>query len=791
MPLAGATVQQFLHGQSNPTYVVDAGDAGKLVLRKQPAGELLPGAHRIDREHRVMSCLASSKCPVPKTRYMCEDPSIIGTPFFVYDYVNGSFFADPALGTITEPSQRACVYRAMARDMAALHSVDPADVGLADFGTLSDYAARQIHVWGKQYAASATRRIRSMEQLQDELLATPVPDVGEATRGFINHGDLRLDNMIIAPGETPDETSVAAILDWELATLGDTPLLDVAYNMMPYYMPPQRGCSITGFQGLELGTTSSSGIPTPEQYLHMYTEAQQEFGQQSVVDPRATQDFYLAVAFFKAAAILQGVYKRGIEGNASAPETSSFSAVAETLAHTGLSCIWRHQSDHDAPQAAVVPLHAESHTSGNTMIELGRSMVPSGFHSLVSDRAFETTGRVREFVQSHVLPIESEVLQHQYSSRDRWTKHHPALEDLKVRAKSEGLWNLFLPVDSDPDARFGAGFTNLEYATMAEATGASLLAPEVFNCNAPDTGNMETLVRYATPEQQEQWLKPLLAGEIRSCFAMTEPAVASSDATNMQATITDTGDGYLLVNGHKWWTSGALDPKCAISIFMGVHVGSGVDPDSRHQRHSMVLVPMDAPGVTVARPLTTFGFDDAPHGHAETIFENVRVPASNVLLGPGRGFEIAQGRLGPGRIHHCMRLIGASERALDLMCERVQSRHAFGKPIAAQGTIIADVASAEIDIQQTRLLCLQAAHMMDTVGNKTAKAHIAMIKIAAPKMAKRVIDNAMQAHGAVGLSSDLPLSHLWTWARILQLADGPDEVHIASLGKSEIRRRNA
>lgn len=393
-----------------------------------------------------------------------------------------------------------------------------------------------------------------------------------------------------------------------------------------------------------------------------------------------------------------------------------------------------------------------------------------------SPRALELLARVRAFVAEHVLPAEAPYHQYVAAARDRWETVPPIIEELKRRARSEGLWNLFLP---DHDG--GAGLTNLEYAPLCEAMGQSPIAPEVFNCNAPDTGNMETIARYGSAEQKATWLTPLLAGEIRSCFAMTEPEVASSDATNIACRIRTDGDDYV-IDGRKWWTTGAMDPRCKIAIVMG----RTRDDGAAHTRQSMVLVPMATPGVRIVRPLTVFGYDDAPHGHAEVVFEGVRVPRSNVLLGEGRGFEIAQGRLGPGRIHHCMRLIGLAERALAAMCARVQQRVAFGKPLAEQGALRHEIAHSRIEIEQARLLTLSAAHAMDTVGNKVARQQIAMIKVVAPSMAQRVIDRAIQAHGGAGVSGDFPLAEAWTSARTLRLADGPDEVHLEAIAKLEL-----
>jgi acyl-CoA dehydrogenase len=396
-----------------------------------------------------------------------------------------------------------------------------------------------------------------------------------------------------------------------------------------------------------------------------------------------------------------------------------------------------------------------------------------------SDKTVKLCKRVETFMHEHVFPAEPRYFAEIKANRnagDAW-RVSQVMEDMKVKARKADLWNLFLP-ESDR----GAGLTNSEYAPLCELMGRSPIAAEAFNCSAPDTGNMETLERYGSPEQKQRWLVPLLDGRIRSAFAMTEPQVASSDATNIESRITREGDSYV-INGRKWWTSGAKDPRCQLFIFMGK-----TDPGNpnRHRQQSMILVPRDSPGVTILRHLDVFGYDDAPHGHAEVMFENVRVPLENILLGEGRGFEIAQGRLGPGRIHHCMRTIGAAERALTLMCRRTSSRIAFGRAIADQTVTRERIANSRIMIDQARLLVCYAAHMMDTVGNKAAAKHIAMIKVAAPDMACKVIDWAIQAHGGGGVSDDFPLAYSYARIRTLRLADGPDEVHRNHIGKLEL-----
>ncbi|MFD2562020.1 acyl-CoA dehydrogenase family protein [Aquimarina rubra] len=396
-----------------------------------------------------------------------------------------------------------------------------------------------------------------------------------------------------------------------------------------------------------------------------------------------------------------------------------------------------------------------------------------------SEKIKKLQQKLTAFFEEHILPVEEEVNTFLYNPDNRW-KPWPGMEDLKAKAKAAGLWNLFLPKS------YGAlspGLTNLEYAPLAEIMGRILWSSEIFNCSAPDTGNMEVLAKYGSPEHQKQWLEPLMNGEIRSAFLMTEPQVASSDATNIETSIIREGDEYV-INGTKWWSSGGMNPDCKIAIVMGK-----TDPDApRHQQQSMVLVPMDTPGLKIIRPLSVFGFYDSPEGHAEIVLDNVRVPKENLILGEGRGFEIAQGRLGPGRIHHCMRLIGMAQRSLELMSKRAAERIAFGKTFKDYSSIRQEIAQSQCDIEQARLLTLSAADKMDKLGNKASKDLIAMIKIVAPNMALKVIDRAMQIHGGKGVGPDTPLAHFFVAARMLRLADGPDEVHMYQLGKSVIKK---
>eukprot|EP00602_Paraphysomonas_sp_CaronLab_P009780 CAMPEP_0185026830 /NCGR_PEP_ID=MMETSP1103-20130426/11335_1 /TAXON_ID=36769 /ORGANISM="Paraphysomonas bandaiensis, Strain Caron Lab Isolate" /LENGTH=698 /DNA_ID=CAMNT_0027560545 /DNA_START=514 /DNA_END=2610 /DNA_ORIENTATION=- len=679
--------------------------------------------------------------------------------------------------------------------LARIHAVDVDAVGLESFGkrventdqaATKGYIARQIKTWTRQYKATETENIPSMDYLIENL-PRMLPTSAEPTSCLV-HGDYRVDNVLYKP----DSDEVAAVLDWELSTLGDG-LADLAYLSLCYHLSPENGF-MKGLKGLDI---TSLGIPSLNEAVDIYCRQLDIYtpGEPHLTanDTRQILDYYLAFSLFRCTAILQGVYKRSLMGNASAANANEALEFAKLSALMGEELLMKYSKSIEKTSvggafSATKPLQqasAETIPNRGGVNDLSdiRGIDLFVGTGLLSSRAVDTIRKLKSFINENVMPRENEIAMAGYEGNDRW-QPSPVLEELKLKARGEGLWNMFLPKETD-NGKFGAGFTNLEYAIMAELTGHSLIAPEVFNCSAPDTGNMEVLARYGSKEQQEAFLNPLLEGKIRSCFAMTEPSVASSDATNMEATVRVDGDDVVL-NGTKWWISGAMDPRCKVAIFMGRTHGdlSSVPP---HKRHSMVLVPMDAPGIEIIRPMRVMGYDDAPHGHADMKFTDVRVPKSNIILGEGRGFEIAQGRLGPGRIHHCMRIIGAAERALQLMCLRATQRVAFGKSLAEQGTIRTDIANSRVEIDQARLLCLNASHRMDVYGNKIAKDDIAAIKIVAPRMAKAVIDRSMQAHGAMGLSQDTPLAHFWTWARILQLADGPDEVHLTALAKSEIR----
>lgn len=786
------SVHQFGHGQSNPTFLLKVyldGFFVRYVLRKKPPGKLLPSAHAVEREYQVLHALGThTKVPVPMVFCLCTDPNVIGTSFYIMEYLNGRIFLDPTLLDL-EPLRRNAIYRESSRALASVHQIDVDAIGLGMFGRRDKYCKRQIERWGKQYMVSTEggkpERNPKMLELISWLHQNIPPEDSSGSAGGLVHGDFRIDNLVFHP----IEDRVIGILDWELSTLGNQ-MCDVAYSSLHYVV--NTGIDRIGHdKGLE-ETGIPEGILSMAEYVAEYCAAAGKPW------PVAGWKFYIAFSLFRAAAIYAGVYNRWIMGNASGGERAMHAGKkADVLVDYAWSFITKASVlPEQPPSGPTLQDHVEEYGSlGKITANLKErgKFVPDG-------RVMELRSKLIKFMEDHIYPMENEFYK-LAQSPSRWTVH-PAEEKLKELAKREGLWNLFIPLDSAARARellfdgksdnhfgsglfqvLGAGLSNLEYGHLCEIMGRSVWAPQIFNCGAPDTGNMEVLLRYGNKDQLQEWLIPLLEGRIRSGFAMTEPQVASSDATNIECSIKLDGDSYV-INGTKWWTSGAMDPRCKVLIVMGKTDFTA----PKHKQQSMILVDMKTPGVHVKRPLTVFGFDDAPHGHAEISFENVRVPAKNILLGEGRGFEIAQGRLGPGRLHHCMRLIGAAERGMQMMAERALQRRVFGRLIAQQGSFVSDIAKCRVELEKTRLLILEAAAQLDQLGNKKARGTIAMAKVAAPAMALQVLDMAMQVHGALGLSSDTVLSHLWATARTLRIADGPDEVHLGTIAKLELQR---
>ncbi|XP_062335811.1 acyl-CoA dehydrogenase family member 11 [Osmerus eperlanus] len=723
-------VRQYSAGQSNPTFLIHT-PSESYVLRKKPPGMLLSGAHKVDREYRVQKALFSTGFRVPQPLLHCTDAGVIGTEFYLMEHVKGRMFRDLRLPGVSA-AERAALYVAAVEVLASLHSIDPATLGLEDYGKGPGYCRRQVTTWTKQYKAAAHKEIPAMDELSDWLMSNLPSNDNEAS---LVHGDFRLDNLIFHP----TEARVIAVLDWELSTTGQ-PLSDLAYFLMPHYWPSSLNLLSTmgSLRGVE-------GVPTPKDLISIYCRCR------GIPASLPQLNFYLALSIFKVAGIAQGVYARHLLGNASATNAAQFGHSVEPLAKVGL-------------QIATSP---------------SRSPHADSMLFLQTAKGQAVLQQVKDFMRQQVLPAQEEVrvfYSKHANSPQRW--HTPqVIEDLKGKAREAGLWNLFLPS--------ACGLTQLDYAHIAEETGRCLYAPEVFNCQAPDTGNMEVLHMYGTEEQKKAWLQPLLQGEIRSCFCMTEPDVASSDATNMACTLQRDGDCFV-IQGRKWWSSGAGNPNCKVAIVMCR--SKTLDANNRHADHSMILVPLSAPGVNLIRPLTVFGQDDAIHGgHFEIHFDNVRVPSSNIILGEGRGFEIAQGRLGPGRLHHCMRAVGLAEWALELLCQRAANRNTFGKKLYQHEVVAHWIAECRLSIEQTRLLTLSAAHALDTLGSRAARKQIAMIKVAAARMACEVTDCAIQVHGGAGVSDDFPLAQMYAYARTLRIADGPDEVHLSSIARLELR----
>ncbi|KAJ1101605.1 hypothetical protein NDU88_006671 [Pleurodeles waltl] len=731
------TVKQYRSGQSNPTFYLQKGPK-EYVLRKKPPGKLLPGAHRIDREYRVQKALSSVGFPVPRSLLYCDDSTVIGTEFYIMEHVQGRIFRDISLPGVS-PAERCALYVAMTETLAQLHALDVNALDLKGFGKGEGYCRRQVLTWKAQYERSRNKDIPAMNDLS-EWLINNVPARDNEQK--LVHGDFRLDNIIFHP----KEARVVAVLDWELSTIGHA-LADFAYFTVPYEL-------CIGVKYIDLGKNFSVAdvevIPPLEDLISIY------FHRRGVPVQLNDWNFHLALALFKTAGIFQGIYGRFLLGNASQENAYRFGEVVKPIAEHGLRLAKKALTATEPQPSPAVNLF------------------------LLSKKGERVLLQVKQFMQEHVYPAQQEVLDYyikNQDSPDRWKKPS-VVGRLQEMAKAEGLWNLFLPSVS--------GLSQLDYAFIAEELGKCFFASDVFNCQPPDSGNMEVLHLYGSEEQKRQWLEPLLEGKIQSCFCMTEPDIASSDATNMRCSMVRDGDSYI-INGKKWWSSGAGTANCKIAIVMG---RTGNASTSKYKQHSMMLVPLDTPGVQLVRGLKVFGFEDTPHGgHFEVHFNNVRVPSGNLILGEGRGFEIAQGRLGPGRIHHCMRTIGVAERALQIMCERTGQRESFGKKLYEHEVVAHWIAESRIAIEQARLLTLKAAKAIDTVGSARARKEIAMIKIVAPRMASKVIDNAIQVCGAAGVCQDFPLGLMYSLIRTLRIADGPDEVHLSAVAKMELNEQ--
>eukprot|EP00818_Percolomonas_sp_WS_P003256 CAMPEP_0117446762 /NCGR_PEP_ID=MMETSP0759-20121206/6515_1 /TAXON_ID=63605 /ORGANISM="Percolomonas cosmopolitus, Strain WS" /LENGTH=806 /DNA_ID=CAMNT_0005239053 /DNA_START=35 /DNA_END=2452 /DNA_ORIENTATION=- len=759
-------IEQFTsRGQSNPSYLMKCGNGAKFVLRKKPAGKLLKGAHQVQREYVIMKQLGSQSVgsipvpfPVPKMIHCCEDENVIGTDFFIMEFVEGRIYdnmnmeglekqqieqGDHKKGhhpvnshqhTLSHTKNR--MLQEMVHTLAHLHSIDYTKIGLSSYGRTTqdpnDYFRRQIHVWTRQYRHAETHTIDAVNKLIDWLgngENIPTQNDPKFNRHTIVHGDYKVDNICF---EKFPSTKVAAVLDWELSTIGH-PMADLAYFCLFYHLPASMG-------GMDHSDRSQQLTTTQNQVIDMYSKAV------GARNPVKSFYFYVVFSIFRLVGIVQGVYKRSLQGNASSSRARALGRLVEPMAEVA----WQMVMDND------------EHLPMN-----------SGGVSFRNSLSFENglKKKLIRFMREHVYPAES-IYAKQMEEYGRAWKELPIIEELKSKAKAVGLWNLFLPRDSP----HGAGLSNLEYMSLAEEMGKVLWSAQVFNCNAPDSGNMELLEMFGSEEQKEKYLNPLLSGEVRSCFSMTEPAVASSDARNIECRIEKSGDGSsYVVNGRKWYITGAGHPQCAFSIVMGK-----TDPNAdAYRQQTMIIVPMDNPGVKVERAMDVFGHYDEPFGHCVVSFTNVRVPAKNILGGEGRGFELAQKRLGPGRIHHCARCIGFTQRALDRTCERAQKRVAFGSTLSKNPLIASYIAQSEIELEQARLLVTKCAHDIDLYGNKKCRSLIAQIKIAVPQMSCRVIDRCMQIFGAAGLSRQASgLPDWYVAARSLRVADGPDEVHM-------------
>jgi acyl-CoA dehydrogenase len=809
-PLGSTSLQsihQFKHGQSNPTYLLTWDNGEKMVLRKQPPGPLLKGAHNVLREAQIIRFLSRySDVPVPSVLAVCDDPSIIGTVFYVMSHVRGIVFRDLNLPTLSA-QQRSQVYASVAQVLAKLHSIDvmKTSEGRALLHTIGgspqSFASRQVATWKRQYLKSmhGGDESRGAASLGSHMLALaealeariPSDDASGLYSGLgarIVHGDWRLDNIIF---DAQNPGKILAVLDWELTTIGDS-MADMCYFSIPYHLPSAGLLRPVSLQ------TLSPGVPDEKIFFELYQRARLEHTQQplstSLSPSSSTWNFYLALGLFRMASIAAGVAARSKHGNASSGRAAAqFGMLVPILADLALALLSTTSKETSTENRILTSkMHEEMDVSDR-----------GGYQP--SARCREILKRLKSFVDEVCIPLEQTIIDHYNNATGSWPTDrgnkwipHPQTEDLKRKAQAAGLWNLWLPHDLasslkkehpkwdwDTIMPHHHGLSNLDYAFLAIESGRCLFCPEAINCSAPDTGNMEIIGKFGTPQQREKWLLPLLLGHTRSCFAMTEVEVASSDPTQLKATALPAGDDGWVISGRKWWTTGACDPRCDCCIFVAV---TGKEGDPPHRRHSLFLLSINDSGVNVVRPLTVFGYDDAPHGHAEVLFQDVKVSKDSVLGQIGRGFDHAQSRLGPGRIHHCSRLIGHCKRAIEEIITRGTERRAFGKALLELGGNSEKLAQCEVTLRSSELTVLDAALELDICEKlhkltPAAMKALAITKIAVPKATEVVLDFAIQLHGGGGLSSDNTLAAMFAAGRTLRLVDGPDEVHLRTIAK--------
>ena len=795
------TIDQFKNGQSNPTYLLSC-NTGKYVLRKAPPGVLLKGAHNVNREARMMQSirLANPSCPVPHIYIIEDDIQILGTKFYIMEYVDGTVYRNPSLPDVSADKRRT-IYYDLAALLASVHNTSPMCVShivtTMPQGT-SDFCKRQIRVWSQQYARTIGD-ISNLPKMQQVLLwlQENIPSSTDISSLSVVHGDFRLDNVIYG------SNGPLALLDWEISGVGDGNV-DLAYCCLGYYLPKDGVLSDFALDCCESNGTSSGGIPSMKDFIAAYKSWLSPERARRVPEINSEEwTFFLCLGLYRIASICAGVYSRALQGNASRGNKAlDFKHIVPKLAQL-------------AQQLISASKQPKIHR-----VESLEIAIPSG----LSAAGKMIYGKLRTFMNDVVIPLEARITQHNLSVSGVWPKRgskwepNPLIEKLRTEAQRLGLWNMWMTNHIVEDLKMKHpdwpwndilphkfGISNLDYAYIAMETGRSLHGAEACNCMAPDTGNMEILAKFGTTEQKEKWLLPLLQGHIRSCFGMTEPMVASSDPTQLQTKAVQNKHGWVL-NGRKWWTTGACDPRCAVCIIIAV---TGGNDAPSHARHSFLLVPMNHPGVTVERPLHVFGYDDSPSGHAETSFRDIIVPFKDMIGEEGLGFALAQSRLGPGRLHHCCRLLGHCERALQEVVRRGTQRQAFGKALLDLGANNEKLALNRVSLRQAQLAAVDAANELDIhdllqnrekqlqaaqdISQQAVKLKLsaraiqalAVCKIACPRVAQQCLDYAIQIHGGGGLGADHPLAGMWTAARTLRLVDGPDEVHLFALSRAE------